>query len=231
MIFLVGITRGVAGAAGSIAINLPAGVQENDVVYAAVASTSTADQDVTETSGTWQELTDLYANDTTDLNFAVYRKVMGASPDASITMDAAGTTANHVGVVVVLRGVDTTTPEDAATTTAQAIDSGTPNNPAITTVTNHAWVLAFAASSEGDFTTVGPAGYLDVSCQNSTNVSIIVSRKKVDTAGAEDPGTYANIVGTTADSWTAATVAVRPVAGGPTNLPEKAAMNRMRRAA
>ena len=215
-ISLVGSNVGITAAAANITINLPAGVVQNDVAYAAVATGATTDIDVTETGGTWTELADLYQNDTTDINMAVYRKVMGASPDASVTMDASAGTNIHVGIVVVLRGVDTTTPEDAATTTAGAIDSGTPNPPAITTVTQGAWVLAFGGSSEGDAVPNAPANYGDLRFQNGTNVCLAFARRLMAATGSENPLTFGDIVGTTADSWAAATVAVRPaVAGGP----------------
>lgn len=230
-ISFVGSNAAVSGS-GSVTVNLPAGVQQNDVAYAMVASSSTVNEDVTEPGATWAELTDLYTNDTTDVNFAVYRKVMGAVPDASVTLDAAAATAAHVAIVVVLRGVNTTTPEDATTTTATLTSSGTPNNPSITTVTDGAWVLAFAGTSEADTVFNSPAGYGKLRQQASTNINAIVSSKLKAAAGAEDPAAYADIVGTIADSWAAATVAVRPaVAGGPYQMPRTVHQSRMRRAA
>lgn len=234
MIFPLGIVSGTATAAGNIVLNFPAswGLAQDDVVYVAVASSSTADQNVTAAGvGTWTELVDLYANDTTDVNMGVYRQIMGATPDSSVTLDGTSGAANHAAIAVALRGVDTTTPEDATTTSAQTIDTGTPDNPAITTVTNDAWVLAFAASSEADIATAAPAGYQDLRAEALTNIALVFSRKKVDTAGAENPGSYASIVGTGADSYCVATVAVRPAAGGPTNIPERAIQYHRRRAA
>jgi hypothetical protein len=233
-IFLLGIVSGTASAAGNIVLNFPAswGLAQNDVVYVMVASSSTANQNVTATGvGTWIELADLYGNDTTDVNMGVYRQVMGATPDSSVTLDGTSGSANHAAIAVALRGVDTGAPEDAASTTSQTIDTGTPDNPAITTVTNHAWVLAFAASSEADIATAAPAGYQDLRAEALTNIAAVFSRKKVDTAGVENPGAYSSIVGTNADSFCAVTVAVRPAAGGPTNIPEKMDASRMRRAA
>jgi hypothetical protein len=234
MIYIVGIVSGTAGAAGNIVLNFPVswGLAQNDVVYVMVASSSTADQNVTATGvGTWAELADLYANDTTDVNMGVYRQVMGASPDSSVTLDGTSGSANHAAIAVALRGVDTTTPEDAASTTAQTIDTGTPDNPAITTVTDHAWVLAFAGSSEPDIATAAPAGYQDLRAEAVSNIAAVFSRKKVDAAGVENPGSYGSIVGTGADSYCAVTVAVRPAAGGPTNIPEKMIQYTRRRAA
>jgi hypothetical protein len=232
--YIIGIATNAAAASANLTINFPASwaLAQNDVIRVGVASTSTADQNVTESSGTWAELADLYANDTTDVNMAVYRKVMGASPDTSITMDAAGTAANHVAIAVAWRGVDATTPEDAASTTATAIDSGTPNNNSITTVTDGAWVEAWAASSEAEVITSAPAAdYLHLTQAQSGNIGLYYSAKKKDTAGAEDPATYAGVVGTGADSWAAVTTASRPAAGGPTNIPEKMIQYTRRRAA
>jgi hypothetical protein len=231
-ISLVGSNVGVTAAAANITINLPAGVLQNDVAYAAVATGATTDIDVTETGGTWTELADLYGNDTTDVNMAVYRKVMGVTPDTSVTMDASAGTNIHVGIVVVLRGVDTTTPEDATTTTLTAIDTGTPNNPSITTVTAGAWVLAFAASSEGDATVNAPLHYGDLRSQIGTNIAIVFSRRLCAATGAEDPPAYSGIVGTTADSIAAVTIAARPASsGGPYEPVRTMHSGRMRRAA
>lgn len=205
-ISLVGNASGGPGNP-SVTVTLPAGIAQNDVVYAQCHSTAISDIDIVENSGTYTELADLYVNDTADTNFGLYRKVQGATPDSSVAINGGGVT---VAVAMTLRGGDTTTPEDAATTTASAMNSGTPDPPSIVTVTANAWVLAFGGSSEADAVINPPTNYTDLIDIQNTNSNAMASRRLIASPATEDPGTYADVVGTTADSWAAATVAVRP---------------------
>jgi len=205
-ISLVGTSTG-GPTLNDVTITLPAGIAQNDVVYAAGMTGTIADQDVTESSGTYTELADLYSNDTNDTNLGVYRKVQGATPDSSVTIDA-GT--NNIGVALTLRGVNTTTPEDATTTTATAPNNGTPDPPSIVTATANAWVLPFAASSEGDAVTNPPTNYTNLVDIQDGPRNVMASSREIASPGTEDPGAYDDIAGQTSDSWSAATVAVRP---------------------
>lgn len=208
-ITLVGVAENTGS--GSVVVTLPVGVAQNDFVVACVGSQEASDANVTESSGTYAEQADLYSNDTNDTNFAAYTKLQGATPDTTVSMDAGG--GAHAGVMMVLRGIDLTTPIDAATTTASGIDSGQTNPPSITTVTNDAWVLACGASAISDATVNGPSGYTDRVDVNSTSITVMMARLEKATAGAEDPPTYTLETEAVARSWTACTIAIRPAAG------------------
>lgn len=215
----------VGNAVGDLAdppvVTLPGGIAENDVVYAASATSNTSDADVTESSGTYAQIADLYANDTTDNNFGVFRKVQGGTPDSTVSVDAGAS--GQASIAMTLRGADTTTPEDQTTAVTTAIDGGTPDPPAIVTVTANAWVLAFAGSSEADAVTNPPTDYTDLVDQQGVNRNVMAARREIAAPGSENPGTYADIVGTTADTWCAATIAVRPAAdAGATVIPVSA---------
>jgi hypothetical protein len=211
-ITLVGSNTNSAAAA-NLTIDLSGiAIQEGDVVYVATSGNGN-DLDVTEDSGTYTELaTDLFADDSANLNFAVFRKVQTATPDTSVTINngAANTIA---GLAYVLRGVDNTTPEDVAPVPlSSTAGTGTPDPPAIDTATAGAWVLPFAGSTEADDVTSAPTDYTDLVDVQGTNVNVMVSRREIASPGTENPGTYGGISGTTADPVCAITVAVRPAA-------------------
>lgn len=189
---------------------LPVGTATDDVVYFAVHTQHNSDFDLSMITTGYTELADLFQDDTTDSSLGVFRKIMGATPDS--TAQAETGAAFAVAVCMVWTGADTTTPEDATTTTAGAINGGTPNPPSITTVTANAIVLAIGGSSEADAVTNPPTGYSNLVDLQSGTANVMMSSKLVASPGAEDPGTYADVSGTTADAWTAATVAIRPAA-------------------
>lgn len=206
-----------------LTVTLPGGMAQNDVVYAAygvIDNTNTDRNCATVTSG-YTELADLFANDTNDTNLGVYRKVQGGSPDSTVVFSGVGIATWGIwGAVEVLIDVDTTTPEDATTTTATGTNSGTPDPPSITTVTNNAWVVAIGASGEnapGAPVTV-PTNYTNLEDDWSAAGygRIMMATRLIAGAGAENPGTFGGIGASGNYSWCAATVAVRPavVAGG-----------------
>src|SRR5688572_16782245 len=125
-ISLVGSNKNSA-ATNAVTIDLSGiAIQRGDVVYVATACSS-VDSDITEDSGTYHELADLFADDSTNSNFSVWRKVQGATPDTTVTITNGGAQ-EIVGLAVVLRGVDNTTPEDAdINTTSNTSGTGTPN--------------------------------------------------------------------------------------------------------
>lgn len=145
------------------------------------------------------------------LTFKVFRKVQGASPDANVVATGDGD-ANHAmeAVGLVLRGVDTTTPEDATPTTGTGTSTD-PDGPSITTATDGAWVLSFAASEVHDLAVTLPSGYSNQASGSATDTnpaSAGVATKEVATAGAENPGAWTNWLSGT---WAGITVAVRPL--------------------
>lgn len=204
-----------AGTAGNNpSMTLPVGIAENDVNYVAVMGADTADRDMAMSTSGYTELVEDYRNDNSDTNFAVYRKVMGVTPDSTAVYDAI-THLSGQAVVAAFhcwRGCDTSAPEDATTTTTGATNGGTPDPPSITTVTNGAVVLAIGGSSEGDAVSNAPTNYENLIDLQASQANIMIASRAIATADAEDPGTFADVAGTGADSWAAATVAIRPAA-------------------
>lgn len=205
-ITLVGTpTEGSAGSGGDITLLMPTGVAQNDVVYVFFATSSSGG---TSSSGWTQIGSDL--DNGADLRTQVWRKVMGASPDASIVLTGSGIGSDAgVGIAFALRGVNTTTPEDATATTATGT-SADPDSPSITTVTPNAWVISFAGSRANDSALTAPSGYsneVDLAQAESNNISGGGATKEVTAAGAENPASWTDW---TSAAWAAWSVAVRP---------------------
>jgi hypothetical protein len=218
-ITFVGSNTGTGSGTTTITIPMPTGVATGDVVYVAAMSSQTVDVDCTESSGTWTEIADLYSNDTDDTNLCVFRKVMGGTPDTDVTLTVRTTTGASVGLSYALRGVDTTTPEDATATTATSPDASKPNPPSITTVTANAWVIAIGGSSEADAVTNPPTDYSNLAVNTDGGGllrNVMMASREIASPGPEDPGVFDDIVGTASDSWCAVSVAVRPAASGST---------------
>lgn len=209
--------RGTAhnfSASGNVTVTLPVGTAQNDVVYAFYNENSSTggDFNMAMVTAGYTELADLFADDSTNSNFGVYRKVQGAVPDTTAVFDdvsAAGDQDSNAAVIVLI-GVNTTTPEDATTTTATGTDTGTPNPASITTVTANAWVLALIGSTEAAVSPTAPTNYSNLVFEGTSGGLTAGATRTIAAPGAEDPGTFGGIGGSTADSWCAATVAVRP---------------------
>lgn len=213
-ISLVGTNSATATGGADVSITLPVGTAENDVVYASFSQQIGSDLNMAMTTSGYTELADLYANDNNDASLGVYRKVQGATPDTTSVWDN-GFSAAAGGVCMVLRGVDTTTPEDATTTTATGTNGATPDPPSINTATAAAWTLACASSTEPDAVSNPPTNYTDlIDTTFGTIGNVMMARREIASPATEDPGTYADISGQDTDSWCAATVAVKPAAGG-----------------
>jgi hypothetical protein len=212
----VGSNTATAPNQSSITIPMPAGLQENDVVIVC-ADTGGGNQDRNIVVTGWTGIADLYANDSIDVNFGVAYKVMGATPDTDVTVSITAGTGQWSGITLAFRGVDTTTPLDATSTTATGTNSLDANPPSITTVTNGCEIIVVAGVSDGAIGTYTyPSGYsdgIDVPGSSSNNRSL-AAHKSQATAGAEDPGVFSNSSSSVDDCWAAVTIALRPAASG-----------------
>ena len=209
-ISLVGSASADAPSGGNPTILLPIATQQDDYVFVFGGhGTSGANAGVS-TSGYTEETTTSNTNQQVSFSY----KKMGASPDATVTCIGDANADHAVAYVAyVLRGVDTSTPIDATTTTATGA-SGAPNSPSITTVTNNAAVISFGLSAVDDSITTAPTGYgSKVSTAQSDIVSCtaVGAIKSLATAGAENPAAWTSF---DSGEWTAYTVAIRPLVAG-----------------
>ena len=208
-----GITSAEVASATGITIPLPVTTAGFDVAYAMIANRSTVNQTFTEGSATWTKLADLYANATRDVNFALFRKVMGAVPDFSVNMDCA-VALPQLAMTWSMHEEDQVTPEDTAAQTFTGTATGNINPPAIVPVTNGAWVIACGGSSivVAGVTITEPPEYTNIGKVTHTTTDIILaaSYKIMSPPVSENPGAY-SISGSSAnDSYCAVSLAVRP---------------------
>lgn len=214
-ISFVGSQTSDASAVNDLVVLLPAGLQQGDLVVVIGVQRNTTNDLWSEGSGTWTKDADLFSSDSRVSNFAAFHKVMGATPDSSVTISQDGSAAGMCGVASAYRGVDQTTPLDAAVTTATGINSSEANPPSITTVTDNAWVVACGGSSTGASPTLGaPTGYSNATMVKAanTNACLYIASKAITPAGAEDPGNFTNSTTGASDSWEACSFALRPAA-------------------
>lgn len=91
-----------------------------------------------------------YANDTYDTNFRLFSKVMGATPDTSLTVVRTTNTAyGGATVVQVWRGQHATTPVPVVGTPATTTNGSRGNPPAVTPTANGCIVIAAGAGCQG----------------------------------------------------------------------------------
>jgi len=216
-----------AGASASFNVDLSSlGLAEGDLVIVATGLYGTSNLNPGVSTSGYTEIADLYSDDTRDMNLSVNWKLMGSTPDSSVTCNGSGSSFNGaVGIAYVLRGVDQATPLDVTSTTATGIDSGVPDAPSITPTTSGAWVIAIGGSvaNTSDTAVTPPSGYSNAVYQFSDpNLGVAVAiASKAWTGGAEDPGAWTNWTTATSESWCAVTMAIRPAAsagGQPTSI-------------
>ena len=113
------------------------------VVYYGVA-TNGSNEDLSFISSGYTEIADLFQNDSYAGNLLVGYKVMGATPDTSVTCRTPTSTTSWgpVMAVMVWRGVDTDTPLDVTSTTFSSSNTLLIDPPAITPVTDGAVIIS-----------------------------------------------------------------------------------------
>lgn len=140
-------SSGPAGSPQTVSVTLPAGVQENDYIFAlCVSNYSGGDPTFTFDTAGW---TDLGLSSNGNLTHRAYRKIAGASePNPQVTVSEQG--GGFSVTIVVYRGVDTTQPEDIAVADDQGSGLSLTWQPAsLTPVTDEAWVLQTVMVDEG----------------------------------------------------------------------------------
>lgn len=143
-----------------------------DVIIVGFGSASTVNVDFSTkiTGSGFTNISELYANDTlVDTNLIVGYKVVGSTPDTSLTITGgtgATTDGGAIGVHV-WRYVDPVTPLDVTSTTATSITNANVNPPAITPVTAGAMIVAVGAGGHDVFST---QRYYSASITNTTSV-------------------------------------------------------------
>lgn len=193
------------GAGGNITINAPAGVADGNAMYLHVVLQN-GSATVTTPSG-WT----LDNGPTTNtVRSYLYRKVASSEP-ASYTITISSGTVEAVAEWAYWTGNDTTTMNDATTTSGTGT-SATATIPSITTVTDNAVQVGFIAFTGG--TSTPATGFVERwDSQGGGGVNTSTEGQDITraTAGATGTATSALAYG---DTWVALSAAIRPAAGG-----------------
>lgn len=207
-ISLTALTGGIASAAAA-----------GDIVIAVFGTGTTVDRTLAINDGTTEYTligSELYSNDTFDTSLRVAYKIMGATPDTTVTFGPTGSDEDGGAMAVhVWRGIDTATPLDVTAVTATGINTYLPNAGSITPVTAGAIVIvAGAGGREKDLTGTYAASDLSNFIQNqqtTANGAVIAGVGSFAwTSGAFDPAAWTGSGDTTSFSWAAITLALRP---------------------
>jgi len=180
-------------------MTLPGGLLENDLVLG-IASCDAG------SAATPTGYTSISNGDNNSIQHTLSYKFMGSTPDTVFPVPDMSPSSGVSAVAMVFRGVDTSTPLDATTTSATAV-SGDPNCPSITTVTDGAFVVAVGFIDDDAISSCSISGYSDVDFAGILFASNMMAYKEIETAGAEDPATF---VTDGTDAWLAFSVALRP---------------------
>jgi hypothetical protein len=208
--FNVSLTALTGGAASAAAAG--------DLVIVSDGFVSIADGNPGVGTAGYTEIADLYKSDSNDANLSVNWKIMGGTPDTTVSCNGSGVSTNvSVCAVQVWRNVNQTTPLDVTSTTATAANTGVPNGPAITPVTSGAQVVTVGGgTSDSAITDVtAPTGYGNLVSANPASdpgltFRIGVASKAWSGSGAEDPAAWGGFDTSNVNSWAAVTLAIRP---------------------
>lgn len=189
------------------------------VVVAGTMNTVSTDQDLYMVTSGYTEVCDLWSNDASRCNLAIFYKIMGSTPDT--VADGSTATDDLVRLITaqVWRGVNINSPLDVTSTTATGIDSGSPNPPSITPANMGSLIVAvgceagYTGSTTNALLLEVPNGMdlkfselaYDTSSRPRTGVGIATYPW---ISGAYDPGVFLGREYTYC-SWCAATLALR----------------------
>ncbi len=221
-ITFVGAGSVFSGVAYAATPGLPAGITANDFLFAFCAAPDTSVGDWADDGGDGNGWTQLITNEETtgrDNETAIYYKVAGSSESAP-TFSYDGANDPLTSAILAFRGVDTTTPFDVTYNNANHYaffeNDWTPTPPAITTVTNGAWVIVTASmgySNISGFT--APTGYTERAENTGANRNMALATKEVASAGTETPGSWGvSGSGMASEESVSYTIALKPAAAG-----------------
>lgn len=224
-ISIVGTAQGGSSLnGGDVTLTFDVALQQNDVVILWGGHSHAAAGDVTPAVGpstTGYTAIKVFDDPTNaEPSFGVWYKVMGATPDATVVGqgNGAGTDSTAYGCVS-LRGQDLTTLQDAVATFAGPTSSTNPNGPAITTVTDNAWIITTAGSQMNDVSRGSVSGYTILAGGTandtrafSTDAAYLVKSPP----NADDPAAWSTW---NTGVWYTVTIAIRPAGAGAATYP------------
>ena len=191
---------GWAASTPDITVTAPASIQDDDLLLAFYSNSyqSGVDDGTPVTLSGFTKINDVFAGSGTDITAACFWKI-ASSETGNYDMSAdvvGGGTQRTTGAIIVLRGVDTTTPLDVAFVEAnhwdKAINSATPTPKPITTDTDNAWVVLWGCTLFSHVSACNPvSGYDERVEQVVNNGNVEICTKLIPTASTtETPGAF-----------------------------------------
>lgn len=194
--------------------------QAGDLVIVNNGFVSTAARTTGVVTAGYTSLWSGFGDDTRDANMSVsYKRLTTA--ETSVTVRGSTVASNGSNTVVhVWRNTDPTTPIDVTTVGATGIDSRAINPPSITPITPNAMVIAAGYTTHTTIMSgvIPPLGFSRMvqASHDPGNVGVAVMAARPWTGiGAVDPGVFTIGSTSTADSWAAATLVLRPALNTP----------------
>lgn len=205
-------------------VTLPGGMATDDLIIVAAGVGDTANNGMAApTQGGYTRIgaATIYSNDVNDVNLDMYYKFHNGSDTAVSFGAVGGTNASNVAVVMVFRGVDTSSPFDTTVSTASGINTSNADPPSHNwSGAAGVWTVAIGATGHtgtASATFTAPTGYTTnfaFRAHNDTIDALVGMGYKSSPADPEDPGVFtAANIGTAADNaWAAATISLKPQA-------------------
>lgn len=193
------------------------------MIVAFLGSDTNSDYGLAATTAGWTELSDVYANSTSsDVQGALYYKIMGATPDTALVVTSSGTEGSNTVQwgYQIWRGVNQTTPFDVTYSDAsyQVINTaGSLPDPApITPVTTNAAISVIAmaahqiAGTSSAFTNTSLTGLANGTAGSSFNTTLGMGYYTGWVSGEFNPTAFTGITTASNQSSVAFTLAIRP---------------------
>lgn len=161
------------------------------------------------------------ANDVRDCTLKNFYKIMGPTPDTSVTCISANNSSfSSMFAAIVLRGVHQTTPKDVNSVGTNGINGAPINSAAITPVTAGACIVSGGICTGSSSAVTGvdtaPAGFTNLVARYlntpSVDANIAIAIQLGWTSGAVDPGDFTGATLGVDDSMAAISMAIRPAA-------------------
>lgn len=161
------------------------------------------------------------ANDVRDCTLKNFYKIMGPTPDTSVTCISANNSSfSSMFAAIVLRGVHQTTPKDVNSVGTNGINGAPINSAAITPVTAGACIVSGGICTGSSNAVTGvdtaPAGFTNLVARYlntpSVDANIAIAIQLGWTSGAVDPGDFTGATLGVDDSMAAISMAIRPAA-------------------
>lgn len=208
-------TEALTNAATSLAINVPAGVVDGDVLVLHGVTADGDDGGFNTLSGWTQIVNNVLTGGAAPSppGVTAWWRVASSEPASYTITPTAGST-GICAQMMAFTGVDNTTPIDATTTTATG-DSTNSDPAAITTVTDEALTIVSSTNdTEQGVATAVPSGYtahpngsvVTTGGGNGAGLFTAYRSSLISPAGSENPGTFTM----STEQWVCTTIALRP---------------------